>query len=58
MQFLIDNGCEKWFADEASAKKAEQQGFTVTKVETPEMSAPSVMPVQIVSVSTESFQLR
>lgn len=36
--------------------KAEQQGFTVTKVETPEMSAPSVVPVQI--VSTESFQLR
>ena len=56
MQFLIDNGYEKWFADEASAKKAEQQGFTVTKVETPEMSAPSVVSVQI--VSTESFQLR
>ena len=56
MQFLIDNGYEKWFADEASAKKAEQQGFTVTKVETPEMSAPSVVSVQI--VSTKSVQLR
>ena len=56
MQFLIDNGYEKWFADEASAKKAEQQGFTVTEVETPEMSAPSVVPVQI--VSTKSVQLR
>ena len=56
MQFLIDNGSAKWFADEASAKKAEQQGFTVTKVETPEMSAPSVVSVQI--VSTKSVQLR